>query len=364
MPVTSEGNEFCRFGGFGTLSRLMNVGVLVLNSNAALDFANPQALELLGSSTDAQLKDRWHELAAQLGLDAGKLCEGAKPRSLTAELQIGTKPRSLRLEVYALEEEACTGYLVLLRDRRTADALETDLLLASQMRSLPHLYRVMVHDLKAPLNAMQLTLELLSDPQGKAADPAHEAKRQRYLAVLKEELLRLDRMLQTMLGQNEPIGSLGSVGSALRTFDFREIVREIAALLTPQARRQRVSIDTQMPEQPALAAGYRDRLKQAFLNIAINGLEAMPAGGRLAIRLLSEEKTISVLCQDDGPGIPAESLEEIYQIHFTTKKTGSGIGLYVARLVAESHGGDVLIKSEPGRGTRVILSVPRATGSQ
>jgi signal transduction histidine kinase len=344
-----KGSEFC---GFGALSRLMNIGVLVIDQNAGLDFANPQAIELLGHGSEAELKRRWREIKAQLGLDPEKF-RGARPQRLTAELEIEKKEsRSLRLEIYTLEEEACTGYLVLLKDRRTADALETDLLLASQMRSLPHLYRVLAHDLKAPLNAMQLTVELLSDPQGALADPAREAKRQRYLAVLKEELTRLDRILQTMLGRNEPIGSVA------RTFDFREIVQETVALLTPQARRQRVGLDTQVPEEPVRVTGYRDRLKQAFLNVVINGLEAMPAGGSLAIKLLREEETTSVLCQDTGPGIPEGLLDEIYRMYFTTKKTGSGIGLYVARLVAESHGGEILVESKPGQGTCVTLTVP------
>jgi two-component system sensor histidine kinase HydH len=102
----------------------------------------------------------------------------------------------------------------------------------------------------------------------------------------------------------------------------------------------------------------RDRLKQAFLNIAINALEAMPAGGRLVLRVAMEGESVVLQCRDTGPGIAPEQLAEVYQLYYTTKKSGSGIGLYVARLVAESHGGEIRVESRPGQGATVTLSVP------
>ncbi len=349
MSVTKDEDEF---RGFGALSRLMDIGVLVVSRQIDVEFASPQAIELLGCADRAQLRQRWPELKSTLGLDPRKLEASAKPVRLTADIDLPGPPRSLRLEIYDVNEEACTAYLVLLKDRRAADALETELLLASQMRSLPHFYRVLAHDIKAPLNAMQLTLELLADPHSAPSDPAREAKRQRYLGVLKEEIARLDRLLQTMLGRNDP------VGSASTTFDSRELVGEIAALLTPQARLQRVTLETEVPEAPVPITGMRDRLKQALLNVAINGLEAMPRGGRLALRLRREPKAVSVACEDTGPGMPKEILDEIFRIHFTTKKAGTGIGMYAARLVAESHGGEITVESAAGSGTRVALVVP------
>jgi signal transduction histidine kinase len=349
MPLNMQGNEFC---GFGALSRLMNMGILVLDQDATLEFANPLAVELLGAGDLEALKGRWTEVRAQLGLESKALHGPDAAQRLTAAVQSGGKIHELRLEIYSLEEEACTGFLVLLKDRRAVDILEMDLLLASQMRSVPHLYRILAHELKAPLNAMQLTLELLSDPQSGPVDPVRETKRQRYLSVLRDEMRRLDRTLQTMLGENEPIGS------AARTFDFRNVLREVAALLTPQARRQRVALEARLPEQPVEMTGMRDRLKQAFLNIAINALEAMPAGGRLNFGLAREGDDVVVRCQDTGPGIAPELIDEIYQLYYTTKKSGGGIGLYVARLVAESHGGEIRLESRPGQGTTVVLRVP------
>jgi len=135
-------------------------------------------------------------------------------------------------------------------------------------------------------------------------------------------------------------------------------VRDIAALLTPQARRQRVAIELRVPEQPVETTAMRDRLRQAFLNVAINALEAMPAGGRLELALSREGDGVVLECRDTGPGMKPEQLDEVYQLYYTTKKSGSGLGLYVARLVAESHGGEIRIDSRPGQGTTVALAVP------
>jgi signal transduction histidine kinase len=95
-----------------------------------------------------------------------------------------------------------------------------------------------------------------------------------------------------------------------------------------------------------------------LLNIAINGLEAMPGGGRLAIDLDTRAANASVRIADSGAGIPEELLDEIDQIYFTTKKSGSGIGLYVARLVVESHGGEIVVQSEPGAGACFTVKLP------
>jgi signal transduction histidine kinase len=354
--MTSERDPI---GWFGALSRIMNVGVLLLNPDVNLDFANGLACELLGSKSDENLKQRWSELRHLMRLERAQLPTGSKPYRLTVNLALDTGVLFLRLEIYALNEDACTGYLVLLKDRRTVDVLETDLLLASQMRSLVHVYRLLAHDLKAPLNAMQLTVELLDEApesgganSGRPEDSRRSERRRRHVAVLKEELARLNRILQTMLDQKEPLTSV------THAFDLREIIREITNLLAPQASRQSVAMKVDLPDKATMMMGYHDRLKQALLNIAINGLEAMPHGGCLSFKLEVGDATGGITIEDTGSGIPDDLLDEIYQIYFTTKKSGSGIGLYVARLVVESHGGEIKVKSEQRIGTCFHIVLP------
>lgn len=339
-------------GWLNVLSRIVNVGALVLTPSGDLQFASTLAHELLGWQGDGDSAPRWHEFRRTLQLDPSRFPRGAKPTRLTVDLPTGERTRFLRLELHALPDGDAGGYLVLLKDRQAADALETALLLASRMRSLVHVYRVLAHDLKAPLNAMQLTLELLADSVAQEAEPDRIGRRQRHVEVLREEFARLNRILETMLDPREPLAM------APQSFDLREIVREIVVLLAPQARSQRVELKVQLPEGAAAVEGYRDRLKQALLNIAINGLEAMPHGGRLALDMTVGEASAQVTIVDSGPGIPEELLEEIHQVYFTTKKSGSGIGLYVARLVVESHGGEIVVANAAGNGACFTVTLP------
>jgi len=339
-------------GWLDVLSRVMNVGVLLVGPAGRLEFANALALDLLGCAGEDELRQRWQEFEGLLHIDARQAAPGGKPKRITVDFPLDKGMRFLRLEIHTLQEETCEGCLVLLKDRQAGDILETDLLLASRMRSLVHVYRVLAHDLKAPLNAMQLTLELLADSAAQDVATGGRARRQRHVEVLREELARLNRILQTMLDQKEAMHAVPHV------FDLREVIREIVVLLAPQARGQRVEMRIQLPERAVSLQGYRDRLKQALLNIAINGLEAMPGGGRLAIDLHAQAADASVRIADSGSGIPDELLDEIHQIYFTTKKSGSGIGLYVARLVVESHGGEILVHSEPGTGACFTVNLP------
>src|SRR5262249_46070181 len=123
-PVTAENGEGravpssiedSEFRGFGALSRLMNMGVLVLDTDASLEFANALAAELFGAGDPAELKRRWPELRAQLGLAPESLCAGATPDRRVSDVEAGGRTRSLRLEIYGLDPEACSGYLVLVK---------------------------------------------------------------------------------------------------------------------------------------------------------------------------------------------------------------------------------------------------------
>lgn len=115
---------------------------------------------------------------------------------------------------------------------------------------------------------------------------------------------------------------------------------------------------TSMPDEPVLLVGHRDRLKQTFLNISVNALEAMPQGGVLGLNMSVEGSVVKVSIQDDGRGIPKDVLERIYERDFTTKGSGSGIGLFVARTLVEMHGGQIRTESRVGEGTRVDVVLP------
>lgn len=332
------------------LSELMDVGVLLLESGSGVDFASNRVLDLLDGD-ESRLEALRQKLVPHLQL----LRDGGEGSNIDLQLDAGEAgTQSLRCHVYLLEEEDSVGYLILVRDRRVIASLETDLRLASRFRDVTQLYLGVAHDLKAPLNAMVLHLELLRQSiTGKDEAATSREQQAEWLRVLDEEVGRLERSLGALLAQTAP----SSPDS--ERFDLGGVLAELEVLLKPQARQQRVELVTVRAEESAGIVAHRDQVKQALLSIAVNGLEAMATGGTLTLRHEHLDGHAVLQVEDTGPGVPAEARDRIFDMHFSTKSTGTGIGLYVARSIIEAHHGRLeLAETGPGGSTfRVRLPV-------
>ncbi len=342
--------------GFGALAQVMKMGVLLLRSGGSIDFANRRALELFGVDSIGALASAWADAQpAVIEMFRGQDHDGGRARTLQVTTPAG--PRPLRVEMYRLGDEDCDEYLILLNDPRILDALETDVRLASQLEGFARVYRAAAHDIKAPLSAVMINLDLLREtlvaPNGTPG--AGKERQSHYVSVLREELSRLNRSLAELLTQT------AAVQVPPQRFDLTAAIRELGTLLQPQAERQGVALALDLPDEPVPLVGHKDRLKQAFLNVVVNALEAMPCGGRLEIRVILDGERGRICFRDTGGGIPAELLERIYEADFTTKGQGSGIGLYVARTLVHLHGGAIAVESAAGHGTDVVIDLPIAT---
>lgn len=338
--------------GFDALAQVMNVGVVLVDKECRIDFANERALELFGSADLDALRALW----ARTVPDVAALFAGAAvaPGGQPMGVDVQADGRALRLEVYRQGDPEGCQYLTLVHDPRAFDALETDVRLASQLDGLARTYRTAAHEIRSPLAALMINLDLLRDSleEGEAASDGVRRQRGTYVSVLSQELTRLNRSLSELLTQSLP------APDSQQRFDLRSLVDELGMLLAPQARRLDVELSIRLPPNSVVLVGYRDRLKQALLNVAVNALEAMPKGGRMSIEMQECPDRARVAVRDSGPGIPAELLARIYDSDFTTKGGGSGIGLYVARTVVELHGGAIQAQSAPGAGTTVAIDLP------
>jgi signal transduction histidine kinase len=343
----------------GALLQAMDVGVILVKGDGSPDFANATACELLSSHSPEELAARWAEvegpLLQPLREDPSRVCADGTRMDLEVSRQEGT--RRLRFEVYAVDDEE-VGFLVLVKDREMLENLERELGLAVQMRGLARFYGALAHDLRAPLNAMVMNIELLRQTVKKeereedGAAPERRERQLRYVGVLQQEVQRFDRQLKSLLSHAAP------PSEEQNELDLREIVRDLSALLEPQARQQKVELTTDLPETPVTMLGQRDRLKQALLNVLINAIEAMPGGGTLGIDLAAGNGTAEIAVRDTGPGIEPELLGKIFEMSFTTKSGGTGVGLFVSRSIVESHGGRMQIESQTGSGTLFRICLP------
>ncbi len=238
------------------------------------------------------------------------------------------------------------GTLVTLRDAESRRQLESQLDVSTRLAAIGRLTGGVAHEIKNPLNAMALHLEVL---KAKLAD--QEPDLQREIQIIGAEIARLNRVVKTFLDFNRP------VELKLREVDLAGIAREVANLVQVQARNNRVEVVADA--QPGnFIRGDRDLIKQAVLNVVVNAVEAMPDGGEVSIRLERKAGECVLSVADRGPGIPPEIHEKIFNLYFTTKGKGSGIGLAMTFRVVQLHNGTIDFASEPGRGTTFLLRFP------
>lgn len=225
--------------------------------------------------------------------------------------------------------------------------------MANHVDRLTQLHAALAHELKAPLHAIVLNLELLERSLGRSTDAAR-ANGVRYVHVIKQEIGRLERSVVALGAAERP-------GNAWEVIDLVEIVASVGELLRPRAQAENIAVELERNDDaPALVDGYRDSLKQAILNLAQNAIEAMPDGGRLALRVRAAGDDWCVEVEDDGCGFAPEVLERLERSPATTKATGTGVGLYLAQAVVGAHGGRVDVTSRTGVGTLCEVILPRS----
>jgi signal transduction histidine kinase len=344
----------------------MDVGVLLLTPDGTLEFANAAALAMFACSSLVELQQRWTALTHAIP----SLGEAPQPGETEVEIRVSgeTPARVLCCTRYRFGEPGGgASELMVMTDRAQRDALGTDLRLATQLRTLARLAGTLAHDLKGPLNAMVINLELLQDVCANGShtgrSDAVEARRpgsknverqQRYFAALKSEIARINELLNRLVSQTGYQDDVCQV-------ELHGLVNEVHALLGPQAKLQRVSFTTDVTERPVVCHGHRVHLKQAMLNLGVNALEAMPGGGDLALSLQVEGNQGIITIVDSGPGIAPSISPNVGRMYFTTKATGTGIGVYVARGIVQAHGGTLTIESQPGHGTCCRINLPLET---
>ncbi len=241
------------------------------------------------------------------------------------------------------------GALVTLHDLESVEEIESELELSRRMAAIGRLTSGVGHEVKNPINAIVVHLELLKTKLGDTSAPA-----MRHLEVIDAEIHRLDRVVQTLVDFSRP------VELQLREQDLRQVIGDVLALAAEDLFRNNVTLVSRLPQKPLIANLDADLLKQAVLNVIQNGAQAMPEGGTLEVILEEDNKAAVLRIGDEGPGIPEEIREKIFDLYFTTKSEGSGIGLAMTYRILQLHHGSVEVQSKAERGTEFLLRIPLA----
>jgi len=170
--------------------------------------------------------------------------------------------------------------------------------------------------------------------------------------VAREEITRLDYIVTQFLRAIRP-APLNTTVENLNT-----LVEESLAFLEPELKNRDILVETELREELPSLPLDRHQIKQAFYNIIKNAAQAMKSGGILHIRTDRDEDHVSVTFQDTGGGIPAENMSKVFDPYFTTKETGSGLGLLIVRRIVREHGGEIDIVNNQGRGLELTIRLP------
>jgi PAS domain S-box-containing protein len=239
------------------------------------------------------------------------------------------------------------GALVTLRDLESVEAIESELELSRRISAIGRLTSGVAHEVKNPINAIVVHLELLKTKIDSTSPGA-----MRHLDVIEMEIRRLDRVVQTLVDFSRP------VELQLREQDLRGVIGDVLALATEELSTRNVTLTSVLPSKPVVVNVDADLWKQAALNVIQNGAQAMPEGGQLEVVLEADRKFATLRILDEGTGIPAEIREKIFDLYFTTKSEGSGIGLAMTYRILQLHHGSVEVESRLARGTEFRLRMP------
>ena len=281
-----------------------------------------------------------------------ELRQPLKDLPLTLEREGGGTRLLVNVETLeAFPERQRIGTLVTLRDAETRRQIQSQLDVSVRLAAISRLTGGVAHEIKNPLQAITVHLELLRNrlaAEGEAASPE--------IDTIAREIQRLDRVVKTFLDFTRP------VDLKMAEVEMAGLAREVAALVNPSAQRQQVEIAVRAGPGKISVHGDRDLLQQAVLNVVVNGIEAMKAGGRLdiAVEESGDECVLSV--SDQGAGIPVEIRDKIFNLYYSTKGKGSGIGLAMTFRVVQLHNGTIDFTSEIGQGTTFRLRFPAGRG--
>ena len=323
--------------------------VVLLDSSGCITMAGQPAERLLGLSAAELIGANIETIFPRTSLLGRTIGDALKNQEALIDCQV-TYPRGnaektrllVNLEILNTNSGGPAGALLRLKDSESRRQLEMQIDVSTRLAAISRLTGGVAHEIKNPLNAMALHLEVLKSKLG-PEDPE--------IDVISKEIRRLDHVVKTFLNFNKP------VELQTKPLDLSALAVELVDLIGPEARMNKIQVETSLAK-PKWINGDSDLLKQALLNLVVNALEAMGEGGTLTIGTSDADGECQVEITDTGPGIPPEIHDKVFNLYFSTKKSGSGIGLAMTFRVVQLHSGTIDLSSQSGGGTSFRLRFP------
>jgi two-component system, sporulation sensor kinase E len=346
----------------GFLERIFDAlqeGVIVTDVNGKIQFINAAAAQLFGVEPEEAFGRPLEEKLR--GLDWMTLRSNEVSVSRDIEvfypqhrfLNFYVSPLLLHKdgeEAHAKRQDL-VGYAIILRDITEDRRMAEQTIESERLSALTLLAAGVAHEIGNPLNSLNIHLQLIERKLRKAPSELRSDMGE-LLATAKSEIQRLDSIVHQFLRAIRPSTP------QFEAHDLNEILQESVDFLRPEIRDRDIIVELDLdPTLPRLLVD-RDQMKQAFYNVIKNAFQAMRAAGILHIRSWQSELYVSVSFNDTGGGISQDQMSKLFQPYFTTKSSGSGLGLLIVRRIVREHGGEIEIESNEGKGMRVTIHLP------
>jgi signal transduction histidine kinase len=327
-------------------------GRAVMVSPAVENFLGSPADQLLGC-TASEIFPAGHPLRSALVLVGDEFEAVAAAEVDVPASDTSLPPQRIGVSVQVINEHGTRmGALVTLRDLQSLESISRQLQVSERLAALGRVTAGVAHEVKNPLNSMRLWLENLKEHL-----PAGDGVPRQAVAVLDSEIDRLDSVVKRFLD------FMRAQELRLEETHLDNLLDEISGIARPQMERAHVQLEKQYADLPPVRVD-RPLLTQALLNLIFNAIEAMPSGGTLTLGLERRGESAEIRIEDTGQGIAPEHRARVFQLFFTTRPGGSGIGLASAYKAIQLHDGSIDFDSHIGRGTTFRIELPLARPSE
>jgi len=245
------------------------------------------------------------------------------------------------------------GYVVILRDTTQTRQIQQEEIETERINALTMLAAGVAHEIGNPLNSLTIHLQLIERSLKKKADPELAAELSEPMKVARGEIKRLDSIVRQFLSAIRPSEP------QWESCDLNLLAREAVSFLGPELQDRRITVILKLRDDLPQIRLDPHQFKQVFYNLIRNASQAIGSDGELILRTEADDENVIISFSDDGMGVPAEKVGKVFDPYFTTKKTGSGLGLLVVHRIVREHGGEIEFESEKGEGTKVTIRVPR-----
>jgi len=249
------------------------------------------------------------------------------------------------------DEGEISAILLSIKDQKLLNELQRNLQRSMKFGVIANLASSISHEIKNPLSSMAIHAEILNvrlkDMELENKESIHKS-----LDVLQNEVKRLNRII------NQFFNLARSKKADLIPISINAVIRDVVTLVQQQAIERNIRVESILDDNIEKVYGDADQLKQVFLNIILNGFQAIEHDGRVAVRTASRGGRVHVEIEDDGCGMTPDVQQRIFELYFTTKHDGGGIGMAICKNIIEAHDGTIRFNSAPQQGTTFVIELP------